>query len=347
MRKYHFNYSVVILLILSLTSCNLFNKNTKKIDVSAINLDIEIDRFEQDFFNVDTNHLYQGLSELRNRDTIFFDFYTNQLMRFGLISDSITPTMLDLHSFFTNPYVLGLRDSVQKKYPDLTPLQDELNLALKHYKYYFPNNSIPQFKSIISEFAYNAVALENEYIAISLDMYLGKKYKYYQSFDFPQYIINRFEPEFIVPNAMEVLYNSYYEVNPLSETDALIYAMIEKGKKLYFLECMQPEKPKHLLIGYTKEQLEWCEKSEAEIWKFYNEHDLFYTKNYMEQNKHIGEGPMTPGMPNESPGNVGSWVGWKIVNQYMKQIGEDNIDLQGLLNTPAETILAKSKYKPK
>lgn len=347
MKKNHFYYCVIVILIISLPSCNLFHKNTKKIDVSAINVDLEIDRFDEKLFAVDTNNLFQSLNSLRNEDTVFFDFYTNQLMRFGIISDSITPTMLDMHHFFTNPYVLGLRDSVQEKYANLNDVETELKDALKHFKYYFPTYNTPQFKSIISEFSYNCVALDTAYVAISLDMYLGKNYVYYQSFDFPQYIINRFEPSHIVPNVMEVIYNSYYEADPLSETDALIYAMIEKGKKLYFLECMQPEKDKNILIGYTKEQYEWCKKSESEIWKFYNEHDLFYSKNYMEQAKHIGEGPMTPGMPAGSPGNVGSWVGWQIVNQYMQQIGEDNIDLNGLLNTSAETILAKSKYKPK
>ena len=94
--------------------------------------------------------------------------------------------------------------------------------------------------------------------------------------------------------------------------------MIEKGKKLYFLESMMPEKEKHILIGYTAEQLNWCETSEGEIWAFYNEKDLFYTKNYMEHKKHVDDGPQTSGMPKEAPGNVGTWIGWQIVNQYMK-----------------------------
>ena len=66
----------------------------------------------------------------------------------------------------------------------------------------------------------------------------------------------------------------------------------------------------------------------------------------MEHKRHVNDGPMTNGMPQESPGNVGSWVGWQIVNQYMKNMG-DRTDLPTLLNTPAEEILAKSKYKPR
>lgn len=333
-------------MLITLASCNLFDKNTKKIDVSGIDLVIEIDRFDQAFFTADTNNLYASLEKIRQEDTLFFDFYTENVMRFGKISDSITPTMLDLHHFFTNPYVLGLYDTVQIAYPNLELVTAELTNALKHYKHYFPNKSIPQFKTIISEFGYNAVALDTNYIAIALDMYLGKDYVYYNSFDFPFYIIQRFEPKYIVPNAMEVLYNGNFSPDDLAETDALIHAMIEKGKKYYFMECMQPDKEKHLLIGYTKDQYDWCAGDEGEIWKFYNEHDLFYSKNYMEHTRHIGDGPMTAGMPEEAPGNVGSWVGWQIVNQYMDKMGAD-LSLAELLATPAATILAKSNYKPK
>jgi len=60
----------------------------------------------------------------------------------------------------------------------------------------------------------------------------------------------------------------------------------------------------------------------------------------------VNDGPSTVGMPPESPGNVGSWVGWQIVTNYMKNAGE-NVTLQELLKTKPDVILAKSKYKPK
>ena len=345
--KNNFVYlNIIAFSLLTLISCNLFDKNTKKIDVSGIQLNVEVDRFDQTFFQADTNDLYASLNEIRNQDSLFFDFYTINVMRFGRISDSVSPTMLDLNHFFTNPYVLGLYDTVQKDFPNLSALELELSLALKHFKYYFPEKTIPEFKSIISEFGYNVVALDTNYIAIALDMYLGKDYMYYGSFDFPYYIVQRFEPEYIVPNVMEVLFNAYYSPDELAETDALIHAMIEKGKKYYFMECMQPEKEKHLLIGYSEKQYKWCASAEGEIWKFYNEHDLFYSKNYMEHTRHIGDGPLTVGMPEQAPGNVGSWVGWQIVNQYMEK-AEGKISLQELLATPPATILAKSNYKPK
>lgn len=345
MRK-NLHYLFLLSSLIFLGSCHWSNKNSKKIDVSGIEYQLNLQRFDKDFFTADTTQLYASLNEVRKQDSLFFDFYTMNIMRFGFISDSISPTMLDLNHFFTNPYVLGLKDTVDARFGTCEDLEQELELALKHFKYYFPEKEVPQFKTMISEFGYNVVALDSAYVAISLDMYLGKNYPYYGSFDFPYYVIERFEPEFIVPNAMEVLYNSYFAPDELAETDALIHAMIEKGKALYFMECMQPEKEKHFLVYYTPEQLAWCENSEGEIWKFYNEYDLFYSRNYMEHTRHLGPGPSTPGMPQEAPGNVGSWVGWQIVNQYMENAGEE-LSLAKLLATSPADILAKSQYKPK
>lgn len=340
-----FHYIVVIVSLWYLSGCT---SNPKKIDVSNIEVTTQIDRFDQQFFASDTNNIYQSLNILRQKDSIFFDFYTNQVMRFGQICDSVSPTMIDINRFLRNKSVRELYDTIQIVYGNISVIENELNEAFKHFNYYFPNKPIPNTKTIISEFGYNAVTLDTSYIAIALDMYLGKDYKYYRSFDFPYYLVDRFEPQYIVPNAMEVLYNAYFDKSSLAETEPLIYNMIENGKRLYFMECMQPKKDKNILIAYTKEQLEWVEKSEGEIWKFYNEHDLFYTKNYMEQRRHIGEAPTTVGMPEQAPGNVGSWVGWQIIQQYMENTYDGKkIALEQLINTPAETILNKSKYKPK
>ncbi|MCD8529074.1 MAG: hypothetical protein LRY27_03740, partial [Chitinophagales bacterium] len=190
-----------------LSSCFLQNKDSKIIDVSVVDVSLDFERFEQDFFKTDTNNLFENLNNLRKQDTAFFDFYTIQMMRFGRISDTLSsPTMLDIKTFLSNPYVHGLYDTVNERFPNTQKLETELTDAFKHYKYYFPNNYIPKMRTVISEFGYNVAALDTDYLAICLDMYLGKDYVYYRSFDFPQYVINRFEPKYIVPNCMEVLY---------------------------------------------------------------------------------------------------------------------------------------------
>jgi hypothetical protein len=50
-------------------------------------------------------------------------------------------------------------------------------------------------------------------------------------------------------------------------------------------------------------------------------------------------------MPIESPGNIGAWIGYRIVSAYMEQLN-NKPTLDQLILTDPKTILAKSKYKP-
>jgi hypothetical protein len=45
-----------------------------------------------------------------------------------------------------------------------------------------------------------------------------------------------------------------------------------------------------------------------------------------------------------SPGRIGVWMGWQIVNSYMKH---NDVSLQELLKIDEDIIFTKSKYKPK
>jgi hypothetical protein len=62
-------------------------------------------------------------------------------------------------------------------------------------------------------------------------------------------------------------------------------------------------------------------------------------KNY------IGEAPNTQGMPENSPGNIGQWIGWQIV----KKFEEKNSSLTPLqiMQTNSRKIFEETKYKPK
>jgi len=64
----------------------------------------------------------------------------------------------------------------------------------------------------------------------------------------------------------------------------------------------------------------------------------------MDVKRYTSDGPTTGGMPSESPGNVGSWVGWQIVKTYANKT---NKSLKEILTTSPKEILTKANYKPK
>ncbi|MEO6454573.1 MAG: hypothetical protein ABIN97_10890, partial [Ginsengibacter sp.] len=70
------NILVSSLLLLTVISCN----NNGLPDVSDIKINVKIDRFERDFFGLDTNHLIEGLQYLTQKYPGFtVDFINNIL----------------------------------------------------------------------------------------------------------------------------------------------------------------------------------------------------------------------------------------------------------------------------
>ncbi|HRE95399.1 MAG TPA: gliding motility lipoprotein GldB, partial [Flavobacteriales bacterium] len=68
-----------------------------------------------------------------------------------------------------------------------------------------------------------------------------------------------------------------------------------------------------------------------------------YTTDQMEIRKFCDESPFTSGLPQNSPGRVGNWLGWMIVRAYMKDHPE--LKLPDLLDEKNERKILKS-YKP-
>ncbi|MDQ3682548.1 MAG: hypothetical protein M3352_05675, partial [Bacteroidota bacterium] len=60
---------------------------------------------------------------------------------------------------------------------------------------------------------------------------------------------------------------------------------------------------------------------------------------------YLGEAPFTQNFPESSPGNIGQWIGWRILQKFAENNPEMN--LQQILQTPARTIFEGAKYKPK
>jgi len=113
------------------------------------------------------------------------------------------------------------------------------------------------------------------------------------------------------------------------------------------LDHFLPDTPDSLKTFFTQRQLDWCRQNEGNIWGsiLSNTPDLYTVDKERIQN-YLGEAPFTQDMPHEeSPGNIGQWVGWQIVKKYASE--HPQTDFRQLLQTPAKKIFQEARYKPK
>jgi uncharacterized protein YjaZ len=72
--------------------------------------------------------------------------------------------------------------------------------------------------------------------------------------------------------------------------------------------------------------------------------ELMYSEDVEKYYSFFNSAPFTRGMPPESPGRIGNWVGYQIVDSYMNNT---DVSLQSLMsNNNSQEILLKSKYRP-
>ncbi|MGB4399613.1 MAG: gliding motility lipoprotein GldB [Daejeonella sp.] len=334
-------------------SCN----NKKGADVSEIKLEISIDRFDRDLegmkseFGVrrsEANDLMEKAEGLRKKYTWFYDDYMEQMLSVG--SPAEGPSYLNnLAAVLQNKDYLELKASVDQAFPDMSAQEEELNNAFKHVRYYYPKQKVPRLITFISGFAVQT-PIGNDYIGIGLDMFLGKHGgKFYPALrqSIPQYIARRFTPEHITPRVVEAFVRE--EMFPEQDKDrSLLTKMVYNGKILYMMDSFMPEVADTLKIGYTEQQIQWCEENEGGIWAYLLENELLFNSDYMKIQKYLAEAPFTPGIGenSESAPKLGIWTGWQIVRKYMQE--NPDVTLQQLMvEKDAQKILTEAKYKPK
>lgn len=336
--------ATLIAITLFILSCG--NNNTP--DVSHINVDITIGRFDKAFFDhADTNDLAKHIVMLQKQ----FPYFSNDFFQYilGLPTDIPADSADMIYSEIKRFYRLTrpLYDSIAPRFKNTDPLEKELELAFRHVKYYFPSYSVPQVVTYIGPFDAPGVAITANAVAIGLQLYAGKNFSFYTSVPgqelYPMYISRRFEPQYITPNTMKAVIEDVFPDK--SAGRPLIEQMIEKGKRWYLLNKFLPETPDSLKTDYTNEQLKWVKANEGLIWNFVLKNTDIYTSDPAITKNYIGEAPSTEGMPDASPGNIGQWIGWRIIEEYVSK--NPDITPEALMKQEARKIFTEAKYKPK
>ena len=330
---------VSLLALVILSSCG----NNRVPDVSGIKIDLPIGRFDKDFFSADTNHIVESLDAVEKKYPYFFTDFIRHIVLEGS-ADTVHEIPVIVKAYISNSR--PLYDSVQLKFSNLDNLHEELKKGFQYVKHYYPDYRIPKVVTYTGLIGDPQVALTKEAMAIGLQMYLGKGFSAYNTLEaidkFPQYISRRFEPAYIPVNCFQNIAQDIYpeKLQGLS----LIEQMIEKGKQWWLVDKFLPGLPDSLKTGFKQSQLDWCLQNEGLVWNYIIQNNDIYTTEPTIIQNFIGEAPKTDGMPDASPGNIGQWVGWRIVQKFA---ADANLTVPQVLQTDARKILEGAKYKPK
>jgi hypothetical protein len=323
--------------------------NPLDVDVSAISVpQVKIQRYDKAFFSLDTSQMDKSIERLHVQFGNFSDgFINNIICPSARSNEECNHTIL---RFLYDPS-FGTREEYEecnKVFASgFSDLEIQLTDAFRHFRYYFPKRPLPKSVNVVmSGFNYSVFNVEGDY-GIGIEFYLGKGDYIYDALPpdkFPGYRRSRMSKEYIAPNFVYCWLVNEFPYDPPKPD--LVNRMVYEGKLLYLQQALLRNVPDSIITGYPQSKLDWAQENEAKMWATMIEQKKVYSEDEEDLNHFTEDGAFTAGLPKESPGKAGDWIGLRIVQAYMEKYPKTSLEELMKMKDGA-AILNKSKYKPK
>lgn len=291
---------------------------------------IKIVRFDQQFHTNDTT-----------LDSAFLKLYAVNIMEVGEPGSDDYQAFLDIYHHDKD--LANLYDSCQQHFNDTKELETGLTWAFHRLTHFFPDMSTPTVYMHISGYGESIVSAPGM-LSASLDKYLGTKHHMYQILYQPHQV-RRMQPEKMLSDYLLGWIQSEWTPNDLMGKDQLLDYLLYEGRIIFLTSIVLPDEPLERLFAFTPEQLEWCRENEKKMWDGIVQHQLLFTKDKQILSCFLGDEPTTSYFPKESPGRAATWIGYRIIKEYMQQ--HPKTSLQELMTIKdAQLLLNGSTYHP-
>ena len=303
--------------------------------------EVEIVRFDKALMNVHETTVAQDIRVLYDEYPLFMPLWVEDILG---IPSADTAYLEQALPAFLNDTLYGFKATNKREqtlFADVRDIERSLGKAFGRIQWLYPETEIPTLYLFVSGFQ-TPIYFGDELIGIGADMYLGSHYEYYNRVVY-EYQKQTMRKECI---PVDVVSAFLFRTLPYTSTKSrLLDQMIYRGKVMYLTSLIFDELPGYEVMGWTKEQWEWCVRNERAIWHLVmDKRDLFKTENLV-LTGYLNDGPFTSEISQDAPGRLGIWLGWRIAESYMEH--NEAVSLTDLMaEGDAQKILEESYYKP-
>ncbi len=312
----------------------------KKNEVALADITPTYHRFFEELAVSDSSHLVEHTQQLVQKYPYFFRLYTEGVLKLGEVPDSIFPD--NLYQFLQNPIYLEVLDTVRLHFASTADIEQPATQALARLKTLFPNHETPEVFWTITVFN-EAIVVGDNLVAVSLEHYLGNGHYFYDQLGTYKYL-QAYKVKKRIP--LDIL-DGWNRTEFLMDAtrERLLDDMVYEGRLLYLLSVLFPDVSVEELLGYTPMQAAWIKANEAAVWTYLVEQQQLFSTEMGLKRTYIREAPYTSVFGNSSPSRLGRYIGYKIVEGYMKHAKGATIPAL-FRQENAQVILQGSQYNP-
>lgn len=328
--------STILTITLLLAGCQ--QRNRFHVGSFEQPVEVNINRFDLDFIALDTTNAVSGLIALGNKYPVFTPVFLSEVLMME-VADTIENAS-QIKSFLQDTTFQAVHQQVRTTFDDVTVIEKQFSKAFSYLRLYFPAIQLPEIYFFVSGFN-RQFLLTDLALGIGSDLYLGADFPLYKDITH-EYLLPGMRKDMMVPDALNTLLHQQF---PFRGEVNLLNMMIYEGKIRYLLEVLMPDANDALIAGYSQAEIKWCKQHEKAIWTSILEQKHLYSTDYMLINQYINPAPFTSPISNESPGRLGTWVGYQIVAGYMQN--NEQVSLAEMIqNENYQSILEQSLYRP-
>ena len=321
-------------LLLTVSGCNSQPAN---IQFPQDSLPIRIQRFDEALLNlIETNDTSLEKDLLASYPAML-DISGKGIL--NLQSPAVPGFFNRIINYYSEPTLKKLYEDAVSYYKEVSDIEEQLGHGFAFLKANFPTIPIPAIYMHVSGFSQNVLAGDS-LLSLSIDRYLGTDYPLYLQF-FQDYQRIKMQRILVASDYLTGWLMSEFPFT--GNENVLLERMVYEGKIKYIVSLALPEVKPYQLMGYTEASYTWCEEHASTLWSTIIQRKHLYTPDRLTTEKYFQEAPCTF-LSDETPGNIGTWIGWQIVSRYMQ---ETQASLPALMQqTNAQELLTLSKYKP-
>ncbi len=302
---------------------------------------VKIERFDSAFFSMDTVHTAIEIEKLLKAYPGFGQDFLTRILMLKKVDDTI-----GIKTFYRN--YLPIYKDVQKVNA-IKIAKPAIEDAFKRLHFYFPKYALTHHVILfVGPLESYGNIITNDAIAVGLQMHMGAPSKWYYDERiqtiYPTYLSRRYTPDNIAFSTVQNILSDIYL--PSVKSPTLIAQMIEAGKIQYIMNACFPNAPDSLRLGYTNEHCINIKSQEGEIWSYLQHEKLSYSTHSTDIDNFMQDAAFSNLFGESLPGNIGKYIGFKIVDAWMQQKTQKGITMETLLNTSSDKIFETAAYNP-